>query len=172
MWKLFLFFILSLMFSNFVTFQYTGAMIDNQLSQINSVLISEEANLSQQLKNLTAIINQTNLNIQNQNKTMNSTQQQLITNFNPAFQDLSSIVTDLSTLNNFWPYANVTTCDNINQIETAIVFKINFFQSVQEKVWCNLTRLTTQYNWISYNAFFAYSTILNNFNNAQYYKIK
>ncbi|KAG5667126.1 hypothetical protein PVAND_015125 [Polypedilum vanderplanki] len=145
--------------------QYTGPIIDAQLSQINSGLMTEETKLSQQIKTLISTINQTNSNLQTQNKTLTTLQQKLITNFYASFQDLSNLLTDLSTLKNFWPYTNVTTCADASRKETEIDFNIRYFEMIGAKVWSNLTRLTAQYNWVAYNGFLAYSTIITKFNN-------
>ncbi|KAG5667109.1 hypothetical protein PVAND_015108 [Polypedilum vanderplanki] len=154
-----------LMCCHSVTSQYSGPIIDAQLTQINSGLMAEETKLSQQIKTLISTINQTNSNLQTQNKTLTTLQQKLITNFYASFQDLANLLTDLSTLKNFWPYTNVTTCADASRKETEIDFNIRYFEMIGAKVWSNLTRLTAQYNWVAYNGFLAYSTIITKFNN-------
>ncbi|KAG5667115.1 hypothetical protein PVAND_015114 [Polypedilum vanderplanki] len=145
--------------------QYTGPVIDAQLSQINSGLIAEELKLSQLMSNVISLISQTTTNLQTQNKTMTALQQQIMTNLYTSLQDLATLLTDLSTLSNYWSYNSILTCDDANQKETEIDFNIRYFKEMGAKVWSNNTKLTVQNNLVSYYAFFAYSTLIYNYNN-------
>ncbi|KAG5667536.1 hypothetical protein PVAND_015515 [Polypedilum vanderplanki] len=160
--KIFLLFLFTI---SCVNSQYTGPMIDTQLSQINTNLMTEETKIKTQATALLTNVNAAAKILQTQNKTMTAFQARLITNLFASLQDLSALLADLATVNNIGPYTNTTTCASANQKETEINFNVRFFYQTSSQVYSNVTKLGGINNWVGYNAFMTTSTLLANFNN-------
>jgi hypothetical protein len=144
---------------------YTASSIDSQLQQINTRLVSEEAKIEQQILDLVAFINMTQSNLQTQNKTMMKQQQQHMMNLQAELQNLALLLTDLATLDNYWPYSSFKTCSDANRKVTEIDFDIRSYWQLIGKLHGNISRLARENVWVAYYHGMAYSTLKINYNN-------
>jgi hypothetical protein len=164
--KLLVVFLVLLTVGNLATSQkYTAPVIDSQLRQINSKLVNEEAKIEQQMLDLVAFINMTQTNMQTQNKTMTKQQQQHMLNLYAELQNLAALLTDLATLDNYWPYSSFKTCSDANRKVTEIDFDIRSYWQLIGKLHGNISRLARENVWVAYYHGMAYPTLVYNYNN-------
>jgi hypothetical protein len=150
----------------FVTPQWFSVdKIDRQLQQINRGLVNEEAKIEQQMLDLIAFVNITWTNLKTQNKTMTKQQQLHIANLCAQLENLVLLLTDLATLDNFWPYDNFKACSDANRKVTEIDFDLRQYWELIGKVASNITRLARENTWIAYYHGMAYPTLMFNYEN-------
>jgi hypothetical protein len=147
------------------SFYYTAAMIDSKLQQINVGLVNEEAKIEQQMLDLVAFINMTQTNLQTQNKTMTKQQQLGINNLCAELENLALLLTDLATLDNYWPYSSFKTCSDANRKVTEIDFDIRSYWQLIGKLHGNISRLAKENVWVAYYHGLAYMTLVFGYNN-------
>ncbi|KAG5667658.1 hypothetical protein PVAND_015631 [Polypedilum vanderplanki] len=164
--KLSLFFVFfSLNFYLISSISYTASSINQQLQQIHDGLVSEEAKIENQMLNLVTFINITENNLRTQNKSMTKQQQLQINNLYASLDNLASILTDLSTLDNYLSYNNLKSCADVNVKSTEIAFDIKQFYYLINSVNSNITKLAQQYNLVAYYYSIAFSTLITCYDN-------
>jgi hypothetical protein len=157
--------ILTCHFELTTSFPYTADKIDKQLQQINTALVNEEAKIERQMLDLVAFINQTNSNLKSQNKSMTKQQQLHISNLCAELENLISLLTDLATLDNYWPYSSLKSCSDANRKVTEIDFDTRQYLDLISKTASNITRLAKENIWVAYYHGLAYTTLVMNYNN-------
>jgi hypothetical protein len=135
-----------LYFAQTATSQYTAKVIDSQLREINTKLQNEEAKIESLMGDLVEFIILLNSSLatsSNQNKAQ-------IMNFRGSLTNLVELLNDLKTLDNYWPYANITTCSDANRKVTDIDFDIRQYRELIWKVAQNITQLASHHRWTVY----------------------
>ncbi|KAG5668221.1 hypothetical protein PVAND_016169 [Polypedilum vanderplanki] len=165
--KIFFLFSISAFFSSISSQVYTAQSIDLQLQQIHDGLIAEEANIEKQILNFISYITATVKDLKTQNKTMTQVQQRSMLDLFAILNTYVSLLTDLSTLDNYWPYNNIKSCSDANRKVTEIDFDIRQYWQLIGSVNSNITKLAQQYNWIAYYYTMAFSTLVTCYNGLQ-----
>lgn len=112
--------------------QYDASKFDSDLFQIFTNLVAEESKLSEMMLKIVPTVNSTSLTLSTFPRYVN-----LVT----ALNNLETVLLRQSSMSNFRPYENISTCSDVNIKITTLEFNIKQYYSLWAKVATNLTQL-------------------------------
>lgn len=141
-------------------YPYTAKTINDQLSEIKRDLVKQEAKIESMMLNLVDFINVTNVNLATKKKLIMPRQQMFIDNLTISLEFYTKNLTELATLDNYWPYNNISSCKDANRKTTEIDFDLRQFSDMMMRINMNITRLRNSFNWVSLYYSLAYPTLI------------
>lgn len=126
--------VLSLIFIvTYQQIQYDASKFDNDLFQIFTNLVAKESKLSEMMLKIVPTINSTSDSLSSFPRYIS-----LVT----ALNNLEAVLIRQSSLNNFRPYENISTCSDVNIKITTLEFDIKQYYSLWAKAATNLTEMS------------------------------
>lgn len=112
--------------------QYDASKFDNDLFQIFTKLVAEESKISGMMLKIVPTINSTSDSLSTFPRYVS-----LVT----ALNNLELVLMRQSSLNNYRPYENISTCSDVNFKITTLEFDIKQYYSLWAKAATNLTEM-------------------------------